>query len=169
LVRLAARVTPEEWAAGAEWYPSEAGWIAEQAATYGRSPIRAMCAYAALSPRLQLGRNRIALIMLLEGHRPKGVFSRNIDNATRCMADGCLPRGPKVHNFALNLMGCSEAVTVDVWAMRAAGFSGESPGTAKQYKLVANAYRDAARRIGTDARTLQAVTWLHVRGTKPTD
>lgn len=169
LCRLAAKIDDPTWAAGAAWYPSEAGWIAAAAQRAGAPVWNATAAYAALSPRLQLGRNRIALVAMLEGQRPSGVFTNSVNTAKRCLLDGGLPSGPKVHSFARNLLGDSEAVTVDVWAMKAAGFPGASPGTAKRYATIARTYQGAAKRLGIEPRTLQAATWLHVRGVKPTD
>jgi hypothetical protein len=82
--------------------------------------------------------------------------------------------GPKVRAFYANIMGDTDAVTVDVWAARVAtGLTGKAAeraiGTAKRYADVADAYRHAARILGVTPREVQAATWVAARGVKPTD
>lgn len=82
--------------------------------------------------------------------------------------------GPKVRAFWSNITGDTDAVTVDVWAARAAtGLSGRDAeraiGTPARYRAVADAYRRAAVILGVTPRECQAAVWVSVRGTKPTD
>jgi hypothetical protein len=82
--------------------------------------------------------------------------------------------GPKVRAFYSNIMGDTDAVTVDTWAVRVAtGRTGKHAewtiGTKRRYAAVADAYRRAAVILGVDPRTVQAATWVAARGVKPTD
>jgi len=167
LVRLAARIDAETWRSGELWYPQEARWIRRQAREHGRDERHALAAYAALSPRLQVGPNRRALVAILRGERPRGVFGRSVAAAEAAMSGHGPGNGPKVRAFDCNLAGCPECVTVDVWASKAAGLA--APDTAKRYADTAHAYRLAAGRVGVDPRTLQAAAWIHIRGWKPSD
>jgi hypothetical protein len=74
-------------------------------------------------------------------------------------------RGQKVTAFYANIMGDPNAVTVDRWAARIARGDPSDKGlvTAKQYREMADAYRDAADRVGVTPRELQAAVWTHYR------
>lgn len=171
LCRLAAHIDDPTWAAGAEWYPREASWIAAQAERHATDTRRALYAYACLSPRLQVGRNRQATVAVLKGQRPRGVIGRQVAAARQALKGNFGTHiagvGLKVESFARNLDGCPDSVTVDIWAARAAGLDGRM--TDRLYLTSAHAYRLAAGRLNVPARTLQAAAWLHVRGIKPTD
>jgi hypothetical protein len=73
--------------------------------------------------------------------------------------------GPKERAFYRCIMGYSDAVTVDVWAARVAEGHWKSPSiTGRRYERIAAAYRAAARRAGVRPSTIQAATWIHIRG-----
>jgi hypothetical protein len=104
----------------------------------------------------------------MKGHRAKAW----------AIAHGAHPakvlRGPKVSAFWLNICGNLDVVTVDTWAVRAAGITDdrEAQLTLNRkggYERVAAAYQDVAREVGVLPAELQAAVWLHVRGDKPAD
>lgn len=73
--------------------------------------------------------------------------------------------GPKVRAFFANITGDHDAVTVDVWAARAAeGCSIKAAPTGGRYNAIADAYRAAADAAGVTPREMQAAVWVHVRG-----
>jgi len=82
---------------------------------------------------------------------------------------------PKVGPFYRAIMGDGDAVTLDVWAVRAATGITDERHNARLLDSVSGrpaidvAYRRAADITGESARDLQAITWLAVRGIKPTD
>ena len=76
--------------------------------------------------------------------------------------------GDKTRAFYRAITGDREAVTVDVWAARAALGDWISL-TPKRYGRISAAYKAAARRLGEDPRTVQATVWLVARGVKPSD
>jgi S-adenosylmethionine:diacylglycerol 3-amino-3-carboxypropyl transferase len=72
--------------------------------------------------------------------------------------------GPKTVAFWRNITGDLDAVTVDVWAARAAtGDRSRDRVTAKQYQTIAAAYRAAADIVGANPRDVQAAVWVHTR------
>jgi hypothetical protein len=80
--------------------------------------------------------------------------------------------GHKVRAFWANICGDVTAVTVDIWAIRAAmGAHAPADGSinAALYELTADAYRRAAAILGITPRECQAAVWVHTRGVKPTD
>lgn len=92
-------------------------------------------------------------------------------------------RGPKVRAFYANITGDADAVTVDVWAVRAARgdqacvpdgrgrlrYADDGTVSAREYREYADVYRRAARRLGVTPRECQAAVWVAVRGVRPTD
>lgn len=79
--------------------------------------------------------------------------------------------GPKVRSFWRNLAGDASAVTVDIWALRAALASDDVTdddygklASAGRYDLVAQAYRIVAARYGEAPSTTQAIVWIVTRG-----
>jgi len=71
--------------------------------------------------------------------------------------------GPKRKNFYRNIMGNTDAVTVDRWAARAADAERllQRKGG---YETIATMYREAAAKLNITPRELQAVVWCEVRG-----
>jgi hypothetical protein len=76
--------------------------------------------------------------------------------------------GPKVRAFYSNIVGDLDAVTVDVWAARAAlGLTRDVQPPrldGRRYRRLADAYRVAARELAVPACHVQAAVWVHVRG-----
>jgi len=157
---------------GASWYPAHAELLRGY---WPDHPQRALGIAAALSPRakwavnLAWSRRVIDAYLAGDAEPPRVSTEKNRAKAWR-IAQGEYPlavlRGPKVRSFYRNLRGSQVAVTVDVWAARAAGLDmpdGKSL-TDKQYAELQRAYRRAARAVGTDPRHLQASTWINERG-----
>lgn len=196
--------TPIERAAGLGWYGTawSAAWTIAEAAT-GRARWARMSdaarreaavtvagVLAALSPRCQWSTN-VAWAAALVGAAWSGgevprVHTKTMRRQAWRIALGEHPlavlRGPKVRAFWANITGDVDAVTVDVWAVRAARGAVPSVGargrlvwdddgavSAREYAAYADVYRRAARRLGVTPRECQAAVWVHIRGIKPTD
>jgi hypothetical protein len=168
-----------------DWYSESSVENREAAAWYGRgraharriarstgvTEARAAGVVAALSPRTQWSVNLRWAEGLLRAaqagdrHPPLVGFGSSRIKAWR-IAQGERPldvlSGPKVRAFYRNLTGDLEHVTVDVWAMRAAGFQGSLKG--REYDAVASAYREAARILRLRPAELQAIVWVAIRG-----
>lgn len=75
-------------------------------------------------------------------------------------------RGPKTCRFFRNIVGDSQAVTIDVWTKRVAtaGKDDSAPTPGHDYDSLEQAYQIAAKRLGITPCELQAALWCHVRG-----
>ena len=161
--------------AGRRWYAdAEAAAIALAAGTDGRVDREtAAGVIAAFSPRMPWARNLRVAAACVDAHvagrpMPRMAMGASHRAAERVLAHepGAL-RAPKVRAFAANLTGDTRAVTVDVWAVRAATGDPMPDGrqiTPAQYRRIAAAYTEAAERVGIEPRDLQAVVWVSIRG-----
>lgn len=156
---------------GAEWYADARRIARRLAREHGTTERTAAGVIAALSPRQKWSANVRAAGVVLEAHRlgldlPAVGLRRNVLKAWR-IAAGERPLdvlgGPKVRAFYRNLTGDLSAVTVDVWAARAAG-ADPNKLAEPAYRKVADAYRTAAITAGVAPAVLQAVVWCAIRG-----
>jgi hypothetical protein len=164
--------SPAVVAAGQTWYRT-----AQDAAVAldPSNPARAAGVIAALSPRAQWRVNLAwAAAMITAADRgdsvPPAVHTTEMRGQAWRIARGedaaLVLRGPKVSRFYRAIMGDASAVTVDVWAARAAGVSmadGNAVGV-RAYRLIESAYVRAAAIVGEDPAALQAIVWVQVRG-----
>ena len=168
---------PAHRAAGLGWY-AEAWRVAGQ--IWPERPDLAAGVIAALSPRCQWSTNvvwaRALIAAARSGQQCPPVHTTAMRAQAWRIANGEAPlsvlQGPKVRAFWANITGDTDAVTVDVWAVRAAMGPTAAPYgriTPAQYRLTADAYRRAAAILGITPRECQAAVWVHVRGAKPTD
>jgi hypothetical protein len=161
---------------GAQWYAINGEAIDKMASGTGVSRETAAAVTAHLSPRIHWARNLIAAHEVLHGRPVSGIMSRSLAGAQEALAAYALGdnplwtlNGPKTKNFALNLLGDTEAVTIDVWAARVA-----MPGIPREdvdkimkyagvYDALAHCYRLAATKAGVAPATMQATTWIVAR------
>lgn len=194
-----------ERAAGLGWYATAwdaAGTIARAMvgarvwATMSADARRALMAQvagviAALSPRCQWSTNVAWAAAVVHAARTGApcprVHTKTMRRQAWAIANGAHPlavlHGPKVRAFWANITGDTDAVTVDVWAVRAARgdrptvrdergilrYADDGRVSAREYAAYADVYRRAARRLGVTPRECQAAVWVAVRGTRPTD
>ncbi len=103
-------------------------------------------------------------------------YPHNLEKAERIMdEDMSAVKGDKVTNFYKNIMGDTQAVTIDRWMVRVMmddPFYGTSRGgtkdkatmsSSKVYNALADCVREAARLIGINPRELQAIVWTYYR------
>ncbi len=175
-----ARADADTRAYGAEWYGAARDFAADLSERYALPLESVACAIAALSPRSRWSENRADAERLcrwydaerdaadgyghfvpLESIRRDfyAVNIRQIYKAVDCL--GCadplaagILRGPKERAFAANILGDSDAVTVDSWiyavalrqdTARGARVGQRSAPTAREYELITRAMRAAAR------------------------
>lgn len=157
--------TSEQLAAGRAWYSV----ARDIALIIGNGDVRKGAGViAALSPMTSWSLNVRNATSLANGETV-GALSQSLTKATRILngenfAD-VLPYGSKTWNFAYNIAGSPDHVTIDRWAIRVAVGYDKSTVTELQYRILADAYRKAAAEIGESASTVQAVTWCAIRGT----
>lgn len=162
--------TAADLAAGLEWYGR-----AERAAAdiAPHDPDMGAAVIAALSPRNRWTVNvaqaaRVVLAAACGFDCPAVSTGGNREKAWRIAlgeSPAAILRGPKVRAFFANITGDDDAVTVDVWAARAAeGLSRTDAPSGRRYALIARAYRDVAKSLDVPPRHVQAAVWVHVRG-----
>lgn len=164
------RATTADIEAGSRWY-FEAGELASElsgSSTYTREECAAVIAH--LSPRTSWTRNVTgACALVLNSERANGIIGANYERASSVLETGYNDpldsfSGPKTHRFYLNILGDTEAVTVDVWAARVAGVTESQLALTGVYDALEHAYRLAARRRSVAPATMQATTWIVARG-----
>lgn len=167
---------------GARWY-REAGEVVDDIAERGGiTRDTAAVVVAHLSPQTTWQRNVAAAYQVVTERRADGVIGRNVERALMALDadDPWSTFGPdarKTQRFARNILGDTELVTVDVWAMRVAFGKGWGPtwrtgeddglaltlGRVGVYEAVEAAYQRAARSLGVLPTTVQAATWIVAR------
>ncbi len=151
---------------GREWYKAARKVARDIARTNDVTLSQAAGVLAAVSPRMRWHSNIDIARTLCEGKAVQGVFGNNLRKAERILA-GERPLdvlgGDKVRAFYRAIMGDAQAVVLDVWMMRAAGWT-KATLTSKEYESLAAALLAAASREGVDPANFQAVVWTHVRG-----
>lgn len=165
--------TIEQADAGFEWYPMARRILNAIADECGMPFERVALALAALSPRNPWLWN-VADTYIYAHAAARGesmptatTYGRNQRAAWSALTDGADPwRGSalKVREFAKAAMGDVIAVVVDVWTMRVAtrgAFS--TPANDREYYEVVGAFIDAARELGSEPATVQAITWVVAR------
>lgn len=118
---------------------------------------------SAFSPRQRWSRNVVQALEFAHGGKPNGLANnlRMAENALTMGFDAL--RGMKTNNFARAIAGDENAVTIDVWMMRAAGMTIDSPNKT-QYRELVQAVKNTALIEGLTPRTCQALIWIVYRG-----
>lgn len=174
--------TVQQLRAGERWYADGGEIVADIAAGGGIGTERAAVVVAHLSPQTSWQRNVTGARQLVREGRADHCMGSNITRALLAMhADDPWStfgaRSPKTRRFAANLLGDTQLVTVDVWAMRVALGRGWGPnwrkgddrdlalilGRVGVYEAVEHAYRRAARQLQEAPTTVQAATWIVAR------
>lgn len=159
---------------GRDWYARAMGAAMAIAAQHPRTgpDSRAVAGIiAALSPRARWSTNlewaRAVARAAAQRKACPAVSTRSNRAMAWRIAKGADPlnvlMGPKVRAFYRAICGESDAVCVDIWAIRVACGEDFAP-TRKQSAEIAAAYVVAAEARGIPPREIQAVTWVHARG-----
>lgn len=175
IIRIIGAATLPQVTDGAAWYADAHGEAVRIGTAYGVATDTVAAIIAALSPRNKWARNLadaeafVAAAARGDARRPKAcTFHANSAKAWD-IATGTpwaeIMGGAKVRSFVANITGDAYAVTVDVWAVRAATLGAkDSVGKRKgEYETYANAYRIAAATLGITPSTAQAIAWVVVR------
>jgi hypothetical protein len=165
------RASAEDIRAGRDWYPAAARAVVAIAAETGIGAGPVAYAVAALSPRNPWRWNVADAANLaawardgLPGDGPRvTTFGLNRSIAIDALTgtpNGWCSAAPKVRSFVANILGDTDAVTVDTWAVRAATAGARNAVRGpRDYAEIAQAYRDVAAEVGETPRDLQAILW----------
>lgn len=168
LLRLYSAASNDQLSAGRLWYPNAEAVIDNLSREFGLGRPTIAGIVAVLSPRQRWRKNIEAARAILEGEpwRVTGLATNRAK--AEQLRDGGTPLaiigGDKVTAFWANLNGSREAVTIDVWAQRAAlgYFHPHQPRTSR-YGRLARAYRAAAEVRAETPREFQAIIWNVIR------
>jgi len=156
--------------AGSQWYPAALAICQEAAAEHQLGLEQAVCALSHLSSRMSWTKNVEAFSILVSGQaHPSWVLTRSWELAAAALTadDPWLTfgrRASKTRSFARAILGDEDAVTVDIWAARAANVDPDILSRPSAYAEVVDAYRRAAKRAGLTPRKMQAIVWCAIRG-----
>jgi len=160
---IAERSTAHHVESASTWYP-EAQVIAQDIANImGTSVEVGACIISSFSPREEWKSNIGKAYKFANGDDVPGL-SNNMLMANMSTVKGFdALNGQKTNAFARAIAGDTEAVTVDVWIMRAARLHTDSPNKT-QYAEISRAVTNVAVSMGISPRTCQALIWILIRG-----
>ncbi len=123
---------------------------------------------AILSPRVQVSRNARLANQFITTDSTEGIMSGRLGAIEHYRKTGQVSQsGQKVRNFAQNLRGNFEVVTIDVWMSRAFAVSYEgvnSPAKSDAvYAKMAGKVSRLACRFGLSPASMQACIWSGIR------
>ena len=154
---------PQHIEQAAVWYIDAQAVAQAVADNLGASLEIGAAIVAAFSPRERWTINVSKALAFSQGREVKGL-GVNIRTANVARTDGFKAlRGPKTLAFGRAIAGDSDAIVIDVWMMRGAGVTKDSP-TASQYTLISDCVRQLAEEWGLTPRTMQALIWVLARG-----
>lgn len=168
LLRTFATASGDVLEAGGLWYPNAEDVIADLSREFAIGRPRIAAVVAVLSPRQRWRKNVEAARYALEGEAWRGAgYGVNRDKAAAIISGAPIEQivgGDKVTSFWANLIGSRTAVTIDVWAQRAAlGYYHRHQPKRDRYRRLVEAYRAAAKVAGVPPREFQAIVWLATR------
>lgn len=125
---------------------------------------------AATSPSTAVKENVKRALYILKtldrGQKPRLNFKSHAMNVERVLRGEPLS-GPKVQAFEKNLLpielgGDPDAVTVDLWMMRAFNRPSDSPSQA-EYRAISKVIQGLAHEVGVEPRQYQAAVWVGIK------
>ena len=160
--------SPSQYEQASKWYMDAELIAHDMVSIFASRGIDAnveQCAsiISAFSPRQRWTRNVTCALEFAHGGKPKGLTNnlRMAENALTMGFDAL--KGQKTNNFARAIAGDEDAVTIDIWMLRAAGLTVTSPNRA-QYRECVEAVKNTAMIEGITPRTCQALIWIVYRG-----
>ena len=155
--------TPGQVEQATLWY-ADAEKVADKVATNLKTTLEVGASVvSAFSPRERWTTNVAKAIAFSLGQEVVGL-SNNLKMAKTSLELGFEAlKGLKTNAFARAIAGDENAVVVDVWMMRAAGYGVDSPNKT-QYADVVTAIKEVAEEFGLTPRVCQALIWIIVRG-----
>lgn len=157
------------------WYVYQRYTLLSIANDYGVSLDAVTYVTATLSPALSWEKNLEGTRAFFDewfgrcGNSRQTAYGTNVGKCSEYMfgVRSGIPTGRKVSAFYRNLLGDTQALTLDRHAIRAArmgvrnmgGESGEQKICDAEFAVVENAYRKAANLLGVSPSYLQALVW----------
>jgi hypothetical protein len=184
LLRVWDSATDQNLLDGLVWYDEAHSFAVDLARATDTDLVVVASVIAALSPQTRWETNKSAAVELLKnGTRYPGMLISNYERAKRVINAGPMEAlaalqangdesAPKIASFARNILGDSDRVTVDVWAVRAALVSAKRPVAnldnvlkrVGMYDAIVAQYKWLANHVGVTAPQAQAVVWVALTG-----
>ena len=140
------------------------------AAEHGYTLAQVVAVLAITSADAQLASNLRWTKEILLGEREAGRYPADQAPKVRGALSSRYPAqfvgGPKCSAFYKAIMGDTNALVLDRWAVAATGHRSKNVPRALR-REVEQAYRSAASACGETVRAFQAITWIAVRETLP--
>jgi len=164
--------TPTIRRRGRTWYPEAFRMLSGMAQETGRTTAQAVAVFAITSANTQLLANIRYTEAILRGERTHGCYpvvqTPLVKGALSTTRPQRFVTGPKCSAFYKAIMGDTNALVLDRWAARAAGFdNGRGDISGPRRRVLDAAYREAAALCGETVRAFQAVVWIVVRESTP--
>ena len=165
---IVAHATPAQIEQACQWYADAELLAHDLIRIYAERGIDATLEQtssiiSAFSPRQRWSRNVVCALEFAHGGKPAGL-SNNLRMAELALTNGFAAlRGLKTNAFARAISGDDEAITIDVWMLRAAGMTIDSPNKT-QYRELSDAVRTVASEYAMTPRVMQALIWICHRG-----
>lgn len=167
-LKIAKSATPHQIEQATQWY-ADAELIAHDVMRIIRSRgiscnlEQAASIVSSFSPRQRWSRNVVQALEFAHGGEPAGL-KNNLRMAQYSLIQGFSAlRGMKTNNFARAIAGDENAVTIDVWMLKAAGIEKDKISKGEYARLVDDVVR-VANEVGLTPRTTQALIWIIYRG-----
>lgn len=172
LIELYAAADQDVRKRGRLWYPETRRRLRALAQEYDRPLSQVVAVFAITSVAAQLAANLRWTEEILQGLRTGGRYPNVqgplVEAALHSTRPGRYARGPKVSTFYRALMGDRDAVVIDRWAARAAGWESEKHAIpVRVQRQMIEAYMEAAKTCRESPRDFQAVVWIVKRETTP--
>lgn len=168
---------------GAGWYTGKGAALAREVAAECGIPFETAAAIIAVCSTRTRWASQVQHTVDMVRHfqsggdprtaPPASLFVANRARAAEILAgaDPAELLGPKTGPFFRNICGDWTVVTIDVWAVRAAlgdkNMSEEEVDRwtkGRRRAIIEASYHLAAEKCGTDAASIQAITWVIIRG-----
>jgi hypothetical protein len=161
---LAMKATPADFVAAATWY-QDAQEVAEDVAENLNVSLEIGASIvAAFSPRERWASN-VAKALAFSMGKPVIGLSNNYNMAKASLELGFdALKGQKTNAFARNIAGDQDAVTIDVWMIRAAGMDASKGVNKSEYNMLSDCVRTVAKSFGLKPSVMQALIWIIARG-----
>lgn len=175
LLALYFGATPSERHEGTHWYDAAKEFAQDTADKFGYTLEQVAAVIAVTSPRQGWGANKDTAYTLAEyasrgmtyedaisDHHARG-FKTNLAKAWRILTGedpDAVVSGPKVIAFYLNILGCSNHVTLDSHAMNAWAGEVRTEWSKKLHTTMRGDYKLCAEYVGVTPSVFQAVVWV---------
>lgn len=167
--QIVAQAKPSQIEQATQWY-ADAELVAHEIVDIYKSRDmevsleQAASIVSAFSPRQRWSVNVRQALRFAHGDETMRCLPNNLKMAKSALENGFdALNGKKTNSFARNIAGDENAVTIDIWMLRSAGLTKDSPNKT-DYTQLSQAIEKIAQETAMTPRTVQALVWIVYRG-----